>query len=145
MQETQSAFKNNIDKCSPLFAEGAFSRLDNRDDALFYETDRFVSHLDSLALTTVETLIGELIIEEHPRILDLMAGWDSHIPSTLNPSSVVGLGLNEHELKENRALTDIVIHDLNRNPGLPFPANAFDAVINTVSVDYMTGPVHVFQ
>jgi len=77
MQETQSAFKNNIDKCSPLFAEGAFSRLDNRDDALFYETDRFVSHLDSLALSTVEKLIGELIVEEHPRILDLMAGWDS--------------------------------------------------------------------
>jgi len=39
-----------------------------------------VSHLDSLALATVEKLIETLVVEENPAILDLMAGWDSHIP-----------------------------------------------------------------
>ena len=122
-----------------------FSRLDESDDREFYQTDRFVSHLDSLALATVERIVGDLVIEENPVILDLMAGWDSHIPKTLTPAGVVGLGLNENELKNNKDLTEFVFHDLNENPRLPFPDNTFDAVINTVSVDYMTQPVSVFE
>jgi SAM-dependent methyltransferase len=78
-------------------------------------------------------------------ILDLMAGWDSHIPETLKPARVVGLGLNENELRKNAALGEFVLHDLNRAPVLPFPDHTFDAVINTVSVDYMTRPVEVFR
>jgi SAM-dependent methyltransferase len=58
---------------------------------------------------------------------------------------VVGLGLNENELKENPALSEFVIHDLNGQPVLPFPEEAFDVVLNTVSVDYMTRPMEVFQ
>jgi SAM-dependent methyltransferase len=130
---------------SPIVKDGAFSRLDESDDSLFYSRDRFVSHLDSLALSTVEKLIGKLITEETPVILDLMAGWDSHIPDNLKPSRVVGLGLNQNELKENKALTEIVVHDLNKEPCLPFPDSTFDAVINTVSVDYMIKPIEVFR
>lgn len=130
---------------SPIHSEGAFARQDETDDALFYETDRFVSHLDSLALKTVKALIGRLVIEERPVILDLMAGWDSHLPESLEPSAVIGLGLNPKELASNKALTRAVIHDVNKNPQLPFAAATFDAVINTVSVDYMTQPVRVFQ
>jgi hypothetical protein len=74
-----------------------------------------------------------------------MAGWDSHIPEDLHPSRVVGLGLNENELNENKALTGAVIHDLNKDPLLPFPDNTFDTVVNTVSVDYMTRPFEVFR
>ena len=91
----------------------AFSRLDESDDRLFYSRDRLVNHLDSLALATVEKLIGELVVEENPQILDLMAGWDSHIPKSLDPSRIVGLGLNENELKKNVNLSEIVFHDLN--------------------------------
>jgi SAM-dependent methyltransferase len=123
----------------------AFSRLDESEDDLFYSRDRFVSHLDSRALATVEYLIVTLIVEDHPVILDLMAGWDSHIPKSLHPSQVVGLGLNPNELKDNKALTKSVLHDLNQNPRLPFPDSNFDAVINTVSLDYMTQPVRVFE
>jgi SAM-dependent methyltransferase len=144
----------NIEQCepaekvspmSPIFSTEAFGRLDESDDAQFYATDRFVSHLDSLALETVEKLIGELIVEENPVLLDLMAGWDSHIPEKLNPSKVVGLGLNRNELSENTSLSEIVVHDLNKDPILPFPNNTFDAVLNTVSVDYITKPVQVFR
>jgi len=128
---------------NPIFGTDAFSRLDESDDLEFYSRDRFVSHLDSLALSTVEKLIGTLVVEESPAILDLMAGWDSHIPENLRASEVVGLGLNENELMKNKALSEAVIHDLNKDPHLPFPDNRFDVVINTVSVDYMTKPAEV--
>ncbi|MBN2034144.1 MAG: methyltransferase domain-containing protein [Deltaproteobacteria bacterium] len=122
-----------------------FSRLDESNDLIFYGTDRFVRHLDDLALETVVKVVGTLVVEDDPAILDLMAGWDSHIPETLRPLKVVGLGLNENELKGNKIFSDYVIHDLNRFPRLPFPDNTFDVVLNTVSVDYMTKPVHVFK
>jgi SAM-dependent methyltransferase len=137
--------ENSLSPASPIFSPDAFSRLDESDDSEFYSRDRFVSHLDSLALATVERLIGTLVIEDHPAILDLMASWDSHIPGDLRASKIVGLGLNENELKNNKALSEAVIHDLNKDPQLPFPDNHFDVVINSVSVDYMTKPTRVFE
>jgi SAM-dependent methyltransferase len=128
-----------------LFSEDAFSRSDESDDSIFYTTDRFVQHLDSLALATVEKLIGDLVIEEKPVILDLMASWDSHIPSSLRTERVVGLGLNRNELSKNPALTEWCLHDLNKNPFLPFSDSTFDVVLNVVSVDYMTKPFDVFR
>lgn len=145
METAVNYLDERVSVMSPIFSPDAFSRLDPSDDAVFYEKDRFVSHLDSLALSTVRDIVGHLIVEDHPVILDLMAGWDSHLPEKLNASEVVGLGLNENELKKNDALTQYVLHDLNRVPHLPFPDNRFDAVINTVSVDYMTQPVQVFE
>jgi len=104
-----------------------------------------VSHLDQLALSTVSRVIGTLVVEPQPEILDLMASWDSHLPDTLRPSRVVGLGLNPTELQRNTRLTRQVVHDLNREPRLPFPDDTFDVVLNTVSVDYLTRPFEVFR
>jgi SAM-dependent methyltransferase len=145
MDTNRNITGQDVSPMSPIFANDAFSRLDESDDGQFYATDRFVSHLDSLALGTVEKLIGELIVEENPVILDLMAGWDSHIPEELESSRVVGLGLNRNELSRNTFLSEIIIHDLNMDPTLPFPDETFDVVMNTVSVDYMTKPVQVFR
>jgi SAM-dependent methyltransferase len=128
----------------PRLKREAFSRIDDSDDRIFYGKDRFVDHLDALALDTVEQIIGDVITQTNPVMLDLMAGWNSHIPDRLRPSKVMGLGLNENELRQNKALSEHLIHDLNRDVRLPFPAETFDAVINTVSVDYMTRPVEVF-
>jgi SAM-dependent methyltransferase len=127
-----------------VYPPEAFVREDESDDAVFYARDRYVQHLDERALGAVTRLIGGLVIEERPRILDLMAGWDSHLPTELRPARVVGLGLNENELHENAALTERVIHDLNSDPRLPFPDDTFDVVLNTVSVDYLTRPFEVF-
>ena len=137
--------RHGISHMSPIFIKGAFSRRDEGDDATFYSRDRFVNHLDSFALDTVKKVIGQLVVEKKPVILDLMAGWDSHIPEKLRPFKVVGLGLNENELSRNTSLSEIVIHDLNKDPFLPFPDQTFDVVINTVSVDYMTQPLQVFR
>jgi len=123
----------------------AFSRKDESEDRHFYGLDRFVDHLDKVALDTVERLIDTLVVEKRPAILDLMAGWNSHIPATINADGVVGLGLNENELSRNEALTEIVLHDLNKDPLLPFDDDRFDVVLNTVSVDYMIKPFDVFR
>lgn len=127
------------------FGENAFARLDETDDEVFYARDRFVQHLDSSALATVEQLIGQLVVEKNASILDLMASWDSHIPAQIKASRVVGLGLNKKELEQNTSLTEFLLHDLNKNPVLPLPDASFDAVINTVSVDYMINPVATFR
>jgi len=142
--ETHTVMSKSSWRRDSFFNEDSFSRLDEADDSVFYATDRFVQHLDSLALSTVERIIGKLVVEESPVILDLMAGWDSHIPSTIHPKRVVGLGLNRNELSRNKVLSDWVYHDLNKNPSLPFLDNTFDAVLNVVSVDYMTRPLDIF-
>jgi SAM-dependent methyltransferase len=140
-------FESSIVGNSPydLFAEDAFSRDDESDDAGFYERDRFVEHLDSVALATVTEIISKLAVEENPVVLDLMAGWDSHLPPTLDAEKVMGLGMNRNELAGNGMLTGYVIHDLNANPSLPFSDGSFDMVLNVVSVDYMVRPFEVFS
>ncbi|MFP4087125.1 MAG: methyltransferase domain-containing protein [Desulfobacteraceae bacterium] len=145
MELTQNMVQKRRFELSPLNQKGAFSRLDESDDRSFYARDRFVNHLDEAALNTVSELIGQLVVEESPAILDLMAGWESHIPQHIKPSKVVGLGLNPNELAQNGALTEVVLHDLNHDPQLPFPDDTFDVVLNTVSVDYLVKPLEVFQ
>jgi SAM-dependent methyltransferase len=120
-----------------------FARDDERPDTMFYKRPRFVNHLDSLALATIEDLMVRLL-PKGSHVLDLMASHDSHLRPEISPSSVTGLGLNEEELAGNSMLTRRVVHDLNAQPSLPFSDEEFDAVINTVSVDYIVHPVEVF-
>lgn len=126
------------------FGSDSMARDDDTPDLEFYQKPRFVNHLDTLALSTVESLYGRLI-PEGSRVLDLMAGPDSHLAKAKGPEHVAGLGLNREELEANEALAEYVIHDLNAVLRLPFGDNEFDAVVNTVSVDYMTAPVEVFR
>ncbi len=93
----------------------------------------------------MESVIGSLITERAPIILDLMASWDSHLPARLQPDQVVGLGMNSAELENNAALDRYELHDLNRDPTLPFGDAVFDVVLNALSVDYLTRPLDVFR
>jgi SAM-dependent methyltransferase len=127
-----------------VFGGDALSRPNAEDDALFYAQERMVSHLDARALLTVETLIRTLIVEDQPEILDLMAGWDSHLAPQIAAERVVGLSISPRELKRNERLTERVLHDLNRKPALPFDEASFDIVLNTISVAYLTQPFEVF-
>lgn len=123
----------------------SFSRLDEQDDRVFYEVERFVQHLDDAALQTVREVIGTLVVEPAPTILDLMASFDSHLPARLEPGRVVGVGMNRAELESNKALDSFEVIDLNSHPRLPFDDDSFDVVLNTVSVDYLTRPFEVFR
>jgi SAM-dependent methyltransferase len=78
-------------------------------------------------------------------ILDLMSSWQSHLPENLRFKDVTGLGLNQNELKRNSRLNRHVIQDLNQNPVLPFESDTFDAVVCTVSVEYLVNPLAVFK
>jgi SAM-dependent methyltransferase len=79
------------------------------------------------------------------RVLDLMSSWKSHLPQGLRLEQVSGLGLNEKELAKNYDLTDWVVHDLNKNPILPYEAESYDAAVCTVSVEYLIDPETVFK
>ena len=55
------------------------------------------------------------------------------------------MGLNGRELKKNSRLSENVVQDLNLNYSMPFESDSFDAVICTVSVEYLTNPLAVFK
>jgi len=51
---------------------------------------------------------------------------------------VIGIGMNNHEMKENKKLTEVIQQDLNKNPNLKdIDDESLDAVLCTVSVDYL--------
>jgi SAM-dependent methyltransferase len=119
-----------------------FRRVDETPDELFYQTPRLrVSHIDEGANQAACNLYDELL-PSGGNILDLMAGWESHLPNKF--SSVLGLGLNKTELEYNPLLTENVVYDLNLFDKLPFKDNQFDGVVCTASVQYMTRPDDTF-
>ncbi len=131
-------------KASDFWSEIPFARLDPSPDEVFYQKPRMVHHLDAAALSQIVGLYGRLL-PKGVRILDLMTSWTSHLPSDLAPAQVTGLGMNKQELAANGLLSERVVQDLNLDPRLPFPDQTFDAVVCTVSVEYLTKPVEVFN
>jgi SAM-dependent methyltransferase len=127
-----------------FFAPEAFAREDAADDRVFYRRPRMVQHIDSRAIAIISALYGRLI-PPGSRVLDLMSSWTSHLPNDLETSAVAGLGMNADELAANPRLTNRVVHDLNRDPRLPFDDGAFGAAVCTVSVEYLTQPFAVFD
>lgn len=127
-----------------FFSDDPFSRHDEQPDDRFYQAPRFVNHLDDTALGVV-TGLYERLIRDGDRVLDLMSSWTSHLPGRLKLQDLTGLGLNREELERNERLTRAVVHDLNQTPVLPFDEASFDAVICTVSVEYLTRPVEIFR
>lgn len=121
-----------------------FARRDERADAEFYATARLVDHIDRTAIAVIAALYGRLI-PAGARILDLMSSWHSHLPEHPAARAVTGLGMNAEELAANPVLAERIVQDLNAEPGLPFGDGAFDAVICTVSVEYLTRPIAVFR
>jgi ubiquinone/menaquinone biosynthesis C-methylase UbiE len=49
------------------------------------------------------------------------------------------------ELDQNPQAHQRVVHDLNREPALPFTDACFDGAMCTVSVDYLARPIEVFD
>lgn len=126
-----------------FFADQPFARQDEREDAVFYDKPRLVNHIDTQAIEIISRLYGRLI-RPGSDVLDLMASWTSHLPADLQFDSLTVLGMNPDELEANARATERRLHDLNRRPILPFADARFDAVICTVSVEYLTGPFDVF-
>lgn len=119
-------------------------RLDESDDALFYDFPRFVTHVDQGFQRQLTELYRQRL-QPQTRILDLMSSWVSHLPAEMQFAHVEGQGMNAAELAENPRLNHYFVQNLNRNPQLPFPDQAFDAVLNAVSVQYLQYPEAVFS
>ncbi len=129
---------------APRFPEGFFARQDERDDARFYAEPRFVLHIDEATVAALSSVYAE-VLTPGCDVLDLMSSWVSHLPEDLELGRVSGLGMNAAELARNPRLSDHCVHDLNRDPELPYPEKSFDAVVNAVSIQYLVRPVEVFR
>lgn len=119
-------------------------RVDESDDGNFYVDPRLVVHVDE---NFIETL-GRFFAEHLPpdsTILDIMSSYKTHLPASYSRGKVIGLGMNAAEMQANDQLSEFMVQNLNKNPKLPFPDATFDAVLNTVSVQYLTRPVEVFR
>ena len=122
----------------------AFRRADETPDEEFYRAPRLVTHIDDRAITTVTQLYREFF-PSGGEILDLMSSWVSHLPLEIEYRRVIGLGMNEVELRRNERLDSYVVQNLNTNPHLPFGDAEFDGVGICVSIDYLTQPVEVVR
>ena len=122
----------------------AFRREDETPDELFYKTARLVTHIDNGAIAAVTQLYREYF-PPGGAVLDLMSSWISHLPREAAYARVAGLGMNAEELAANPRLTEWVVHDLNRDPRLPYGSAEFDGAGLCVSIDYLTQPVAVLR
>ena len=127
-----------------FFSDEAFSRDDEAADSLFYREPRYVQHIDDTAIEMIKNTYGRFL-QDNMDVLDLMSSWQSHLPEALHLNSLTGLGLNENELKRNPRLNRWVVQDLNQNSLLPFESESFDAVVCTVSVEYLVDPLAIFK
>ncbi len=121
----------------------AYARDDESSDDRFYEPPRKVVHIDEGAIAALGRLYAE-VLPRGARLLDLMSSWRSHLPADLNARDVVGLGMNTEEMADNPQLTGHVVHDLNREPRLPFDDASFDGATCAVSIQYVIHPVLLF-
>ena len=88
--------------------EDAFRRTDEAPDEEFYRTPRIVTHIDDGAIAAVTQLYRELV-PVGGEILDLMSSWVSHLPAEVAYRRVIGLGMNEVELRRNERLASYIV------------------------------------
>ena len=127
----------------PELPDGAFAKQDAGDDLAFYAPARLVTHIDEGADTAL-TARYRTLLPENSRVLDLMSSWVSHLPNDCDFRDVVGHGMNAEELTANPRLDRWFVQNLNRDPVLPLDADAFDAALCCLGVQYLQQPVAVF-
>lgn len=132
------------DESQSQFLPWYFQREDESPDTWFYLEPRLVVHIDDFAIASIGKYLAANIAEDTV-ILDLLSSWRSHFPEGFRKRALVGLGLNAVEMEENAQLDKQVVKDLNDDPTLPFTDGYFDAVVITVSIQYLTNPVDVFH
>jgi SAM-dependent methyltransferase len=119
------------------------TKLDEADDLQFYDYPRFVTHVDDDFIQQLTDLYRQRL-QPHSCILDLMSSWVSHLPEDMTFAHVTGHGLNEAELARNSRLDRYFVQNLNQQQLLPLEDRSFDAVLNTVSIQYLQYPEAVF-
>ena len=121
-----------------------FNRQDDSADETFYSSPRMVNHIDDATINEITKFYRETLSPEH-ELLDLMSSWVSHLPADINYKKVTGLGMNLDELNANVLLDQVLVHNLNKTPVMPFSDASFNAVMIVVSIQYLTRPFEVFE
>ena len=124
--------------------DGAFDRIDEGDDAEFYDVARLVYHIDDHAVAAL-TAFYRTILPQGGVLLDLMSSWVSHLPPDVAFAEVIGHGMNAAELAENPRLARWFVRDFNRDPTLPLHDASVDGVMICVSIQYLQRPVDVLR
>lgn len=124
--------------------EGAFRRIDEEDDALFYEEPRLVYHIDNNAVGAL-TQFYRSVLPAGGVLLDLMSSWVSHLPPELEYAQVIGHGMHPMELEVNPRLDRWFAQDFNKDPVLPLEDASVDAAMICVSIQYLQQPVAVLS
>ncbi len=119
------------------------TKLDESNDKQFYDSPRFVTHVDEGFIQQLTDLYRDRL-KPNTRIFDMMSSWVSHLPD-VPFEHVEGHGLNAEELSRNPRLDHYFVQNLNQDPKLPLEDQSFDAVLNTVSVQYVQYPEAVFS
>ncbi len=119
-------------------------KLDPTDDSEFYEFPRFVTHVDEGFIQQLTDLYRSRL-QPNTRIFDMMSSWVSHLPDEMAFAHVEGHGLNQEELARNPRFHHYFVQNLNKDPQLPLGDMSFDAVLNTVSVQYIQYPEAIFS
>lgn len=127
-----------------MFSPQQIQRVDETDDNYFYQQPRLVQHIDEGFITSLKQVFRQHLTSQAV-ILDLMSSWVSHLPDELVTQKVIGHGMNPVELAANPRLNEYFTQNLNRDPGLPFADNTFDAVLNTVSIQYLVDATTVLR
>ena len=122
----------------------AFARLDNGDDAAFYNEARLVYHIDDHAVSVL-TGFYRAVLPAGGVILDLMSSWVSHLPPEVEYPEVIGHGMNGEELAANPRLSRRFVQNLNRDQHLPLDDASVDAATICVSIQYLQQPVAVLH
>jgi len=126
------------------FTDTDFIRQDESDDGLFYESPRLVYHIDDAAVSALTSYYAENI-PDGADVLDICSSWVSHYPTSWKGGNVVGLGMNEYELSQNKQLSSYDVKNLNNDPSFPYEDESFDVVTCVVSIDYLNKPQQVFK
>jgi SAM-dependent methyltransferase len=120
------------------------AKLDDTNDLDFYDSPRLVTHVDEGFIDRLSDLYQQEL-QPDSRILDLMSSWVSHLPAEMEFAHVEGHGMNEAELAKNPRLDHYFVQNLNQNPKLPLQDADFDAVLITVSIQYLQYPEAVLS
>jgi SAM-dependent methyltransferase len=126
------------------YSEEDFTRMDETDDSIFYDSPRLCYHIDDAAVSALTKYYTENF-KEGEDVLDICSSWVSHYPKEWKGGNVVGLGMNDYELSENPQLSSYVVKDLNEDPTFPFDDDSFDKVTCVVSIDYLNKPFEVIK
>lgn len=121
-----------------------YRRQDETPDDAFYAIPRLVHHIDASARAHIGQIYAAHI-RPGSRVLDLMTSWVSHLPDDFGLAEVIGLGMNREELLANPRLDAFEVNDLNRDQSTGFAKEHFDAVICTVSFEYLIDPISVLR